>query len=284
MALDAGIDPIRLTSFRCVGGAVALFVAIVVTRPSLLRVRWQDLPVLVALGLCGAALLEWLYFIAIDRLPVGIALLLEFTAPLLVAVYSTVVLRHRTDRRVWLALALALVGLALVAQVWTDTGLDPIGVAAGCGAAVCLAAFYLLGKHALVKHHPMTLSFWMFASAALFWAVLSPWSAFDFSALAQHASLLGSLEQVQVPVWMPVLWVIVLGTIAPYALELAALRRLTPTATGIVGMSEPVIAAAIAWLWLGQSLDLVQGFGAALTLGAVALIQTARSPRPTPAT
>ena len=201
VALDAGIAPARLTALRCTGAAVVLLLVLLATRPSRLRVAWRELPQLALLGLCGAALIQWLYFVAIDRLPVGIALLLEFTGPLFVAVFAWLVLGHVVSRRVWLALGLALAGLALVAQVWRDAGLDAVGLAAGLGAAVCLAAFYLLSKRALQRHHPMTLSFWMFAFAAVFWAVAQPWWAFDASILGASTSMLGSLGGVLVPVW-----------------------------------------------------------------------------------
>jgi threonine/homoserine efflux transporter RhtA len=105
----------------------------------------RDWPALALLGMTGAAMIHWLYLTAIDRLPVGIALLLEFTGPVLVALYAHVVPRHAVQRQVWLALGLALGGLALVTRVWTDIGLDPLGVAAGLGAAACLATFYLVG-------------------------------------------------------------------------------------------------------------------------------------------
>jgi drug/metabolite transporter (DMT)-like permease len=75
---------------------------------------------------------------------------------------------------------------------------------------------------------------------------------------------------------VPVLWLIIFGTLVAYALEIASLRHLTPTSTGVVGMSEPVIAAAIAWLWLGQALGTIQLVGGAVVLAGVALVQTAR--------
>ena len=219
VVLEAGIEPARLAALRCTGAAVGLLVLLATTRPARLRVHWRDLPTLAVLGLTGAALIQWLYFVAIDRLPVGIALLLEFTGPLLVAVYSCVVLRQVVHRRVWLALGIALAGLALVAEVWRDAGLDPIGVAAGFGAAACLATFYLLSKHTLERRDPLSLSFWMFLFAALFWAVAQPWSSFDASVLAEQTSLLGALDAVTVPVWAALGWVVVLGTLAPYTLE-----------------------------------------------------------------
>ena len=278
IALDAGIDPARLTALRCTGGAVGLLVVLGMTRPALLKVSRRDLPMLVLLALCGAAVIQWLYFVAIDRLPVGLALLLEFTAPLMVALFSRFVLRHRIDRRVWAGLGLALVGLALVAEVWGGGGLDPVGVAAALGAAGCLAAFYLGGKQALQRLHPMTLTFWIFALSAIFWGIAQPWWMFDFSVLGQDASMLGSLDSVSVPLWMPIAWVIVLGTLVPYAFELASLRHLSPTATSVVAMSEPVIAAAVAWAWLGESLGPVQVIGAGVVLTGVVIVQLFSTP------
>lgn len=276
VVLTAGIEPARLAALRCTGAALGVLVVLGVTRPDRLRVARRDLPALALLGLTGAAFIQWFYFVAIDRLPVGVALLLEFTGPLLIALFSRVVLRHAVHRHVWLALGLTLGGLALVAQVWHDVGLDPIGVAAGFGSAACLATFYLLGKHALQRHDPMTLSFWTFIFASLFWAVAQPWWSFDPSALTARTSLLGALGGVQLPVWVALGWVVVLGTLAPYALEVAALRHLPATTTGVVGMIEPVIAAAVAWLWLDQVLNGVQVAGGVLVLLGVGLVQAAR--------
>ena len=219
VVLDAGIEPARLTTLRCTGAAVGLLLFLLATDRRRLRLDPRDIPGLIVLGLAGAALIQWLYFVALDRIPVGIALLIEFTGPLMVAVYSRVVLRHAMHRRIWLALGLALGGLALVAQIWRDVGLDTIGLAAAFGAAGCLATFHLLGKHTLRKRDPITLSFWMFAFASVFWAILQPWWNFDAGVLVHHVSLLGALSDISVPVWLPMLWVIVLGTLAPYSLR-----------------------------------------------------------------
>jgi drug/metabolite transporter (DMT)-like permease len=120
-------------------------------------------------------------------------------------------------------------------------------------------------------------TFWTFAFAALFWAVVQPWWSFDPSVLAHRASLLGAFDGVQVPVWLALTWVVVLGTLAPYALHIAALRHLPPTTAGVVGMAEPVLAAAVAWSWLGQVLDPVQVVGGALVLVGVGLAQLAQA-------
>jgi drug/metabolite transporter (DMT)-like permease len=281
VVLDAGIEPARLTALRCLGTALVLGVVLGVTQPGRLRIAWSDVPTLIVLGLSGAALIQWLYFVAIDRLPVGIALLLEFTGPLLIALYSRVVLRHAIARQVWLALAIALAGLALVAQVWHDAGLDPVGVAAGLAAAACLATFYLLGQRTVEQRDPLNLAFWMFAVAAVFWSIVQPWWNFDAGSLAERTSLLGRLDGFDVPVWVPLAWVVVLGTLVPYAFNVAALRHISATAAGVIGMIEPVTAAAVAWLWLDQVLTPIQLAGGALVLLAVTLVQTAHQPLPT---
>jgi drug/metabolite transporter (DMT)-like permease len=271
---------------RCTGAALGLLLLLGLTSRKRLRVPLAELPALALLGLTGAALIQWLYFVAIDRLPVGIALLLEFTGPLLVAVYARVILGQNVHRQVWLALALALGGLGLVAQVWTDIGLEPLGVAAGLGAAVCLATFYLVGKTTVERHDATTLSFWMFAFAALFWAAVQPWWQFDAGLLGEPVSMLGAFDGIEVPMWLPLLWVVLLGTLAPYALDVAALRDLSPTTAGVVGMAEPVVAAAVAWLWLDEVLTSVQILGGLLVLAGVGLAQLARSraaPVPQPA-
>jgi drug/metabolite transporter (DMT)-like permease len=277
VVLDAGIEPARLTTLRCTGAAVGLLLFLVATDRRRLRLDPRDIPGLIVLGLAGAALIQWLYFVALDRIPVGIALLIEFTGPLMVAVFSRVVLHHAMHRRIWLALGLALGGLALVAQIWRDVGLDAIGLAAAFGAAGCLATFHLLGKHTLRKRDPITLSFWMFAFASVFWAILQPWWTFDAGVLLHHVSLLGSLSDISVPVWLPMLWVIVLGTLAPYSLEVRALTHLAPTTAGLVGMVEPVLAAVVAWIWLEQGLGVIQVLGGVVVLTAVVIVQLSAS-------
>jgi drug/metabolite transporter (DMT)-like permease len=278
VVLEAGIEPARLTALRCTGAAAGLLAVLLATDPSRLRVRPRDLPALVTLGVCGAALIQWLYFVAIDRLPVGIALLLEFTGPLMVALYSRVVLRHPLPRQVWLALGLTLAGLALVAQVWRDAGLDPVGVAAGLGAAACLATFYLVGQRSMAGGDPLTVSFWMLAVAAAFWSVAQPWWHFDPAVLAQRTSLLGAFDATTVPVWVPLAWVVALGTLVPYALEVTAMRHLPATTCGIVGTIEPVVAAVAAWLWLDEVLGTAQVVGGLLVLVGVVAVEAARSP------
>jgi drug/metabolite transporter (DMT)-like permease len=270
--LDAGIAPRQLAALRCTGAAVGLF-AVMAALGSLsrLRVPRASLPHLAVLGVVGAALIQWFYFEAIDRLPVGIAILLEFTGPVLVAVYARVVQRQQVGGGVWVALALSLAGLAFVAEVWTDTRLDAVGLAAGIAAAACLATFLLVGRHSSGTIDPLASACWTFAFASLFWVPLEPLWRVDGALLGEATSLGGRLDGIDVPVWVALGAVIVLGTLLPYLLDLAALAHLSATTVGAVGMLEPVVATVVAWAWLGQALSQAQVLGGLVILAGVGI-------------
>jgi drug/metabolite transporter (DMT)-like permease len=106
--LGSGISAERLTEVRCAGALLGLIMLALATRPASLRVQLADLPLLVALGVGGLALVQWSYFFAIHRLEIGIALLIQFVGPILVALWARFVYHEPVGRRIWLALGLAL--------------------------------------------------------------------------------------------------------------------------------------------------------------------------------
>src|SRR5665648_547945 len=148
LAMQAGLSPSRLVELRSLGSAVVLLLAVGVAARSRLP-RGRELVGLALLGFAGVAMVQWLYFVAISHLPVGVALLIEYTAPLLVALWARFVLGEQVGVRLWWGLLACLSGLALVAQVGPDVRLDAIGLVAAAGAAVSLAAYYLLGARVL---------------------------------------------------------------------------------------------------------------------------------------
>jgi drug/metabolite transporter (DMT)-like permease len=276
LALQAGIPATRLTALRCTGAALALVLVLAVVSPARLRIRWREVPFVAVFGVVGIALTQFLYYVAIGRLPVGIALVFEMTAPVFIALYVWLVRREQVRSRLWLALALSLSGLVLVAEVWEGGGsLDLLGVAAALTAAVCLAAYYLLGERGTADRDPVALTAWSFVAAAVFWAVAAPWWQFDPGLLAERVPV--SLGSAQVPVWVLVGWIVVLGAVVPFWLSLAALRHLPPTTAGIVATVEPVFASIVAWSWVEQVLSPWQLVGGAVVLGGIVLAQTARA-------
>ena len=234
------------------------------------------MPFLVFYGICGFALVQWLYLVAIHRLPIGIGLLLEFTAPVLVALWARFAWHEPVRGRVWIALGLSVAGLALVAEVWSGVTLDGVGIAAGLAAAVVLATYFLAGEHGVSRRDPLSLVCYALLFASLFWAITQPWWSFPFDVLQGSTSLHGHLATTPVPLWALYLWLVVLGTIVPFALSIGALRHLPATTVGIIATFEPVAASVVAWVWLGESLDAAQLVGGAIVLTGIVLAQTSR--------
>lgn len=282
LVLRAGLDAPQLTLLRAVGAFTGLLVLSVVLRPGVrrLRLRRRELPLLVGYGLTGFFLVPMLYFVAIARLPVGIALLFEYTAPLMVALWAWAVQRQQVRSRLWAGLGLSLVGLACVAQVWGGLTLDALGVAAGLGAAVMLAAYFLIGARGVQGRDTLSLTTWAFGASAVAGLIVRGLTdGLDGWQPLTERSTGG------VPVALLCCYVVVLGSIVPYLMITAALRHLPATSVGIVAMIEPVLAATVAWLVIGagEALSPVQLAGGALVLAGVALAETARPGGP-PAT
>jgi drug/metabolite transporter (DMT)-like permease len=275
--LASGISSLRLTEVRLTGAALGLLGALALARPSSLRLHRRELPFLVGFGIGGVALVQWFYFLAIHRLPIGIALLIQYLAPLMVALWARFVMHRPVRRQIWLALALALSGLALVVQIWERGTLDPLGVAASLGAAVTFAFYILSAEHGVAGRDAVSLSCYGFAFGALFFAVLQPWWSFPADVVGDRVSLLGNLSSHDAPVWALMAWMVVLGTIVPFGLFVAALAHVPAPRASVVAMFEPVVAIVVAWAWLGEKLAAAQLVGAAIVLAGIVLAQTART-------
>src|SRR3954452_5087538 len=273
--LSTGLSSERLAEVRSLGAAVGLVAIVAVTAPNRLRLTRRELPYLVAFGMGGLAFVQFFYFLAIHRLAIGIALLVEYLAPLLVALWARFVQHAPVRKRVWVALALAVTGLGLIVDVFGGESLSTAGLAFAFAGAFAYALYVLLAEHVVGGRDPVSLLAWGFLFTSVFWAVVVPWWSFPAHALTDSTSLHGHLQSVSLPVWVLATWMIVLGTIVPFFLLVSALRHLTATRVGIVAMLEPVAGALVAWIWLAERLGGVQLVGAAVVLAAIVLAQTA---------
>jgi drug/metabolite transporter (DMT)-like permease len=277
---SGGISALRLAEVRSTGSALVLFSAVALLRPVTLWTTRRELGFLVLFGVAGLACVHFLYFVAITHLDIGIALVIQYLAPVLIALWARFFVHEPVRRRLWLALALALAGLSLVVDLWSGVSLDGIGVAASLGTAVAFAGYVLMADHSLRRgRDPYSLLAWGFLFAALFWAVVQPWWGFPAGLVTEEVSLLGRLEEVQAPVWLLLASLVLLGTVVPFVLLLHALHHVPPTRATIVAMAEPVLGGLVGFLWLRQELAGLQIAGGILVLAAILLAQTARPVR-----
>lgn len=273
---SGGIPSQRLTEVRTTGAFALLFATLAVGRPRSLRIRRAELPVLLAFGVLGLAFVQWFYFEAISRLDIGVALLIQYVAPVLVALWARFAYHEPVRRRIWAALALSILGIALLVELWHGLTLDGLGVAAALGSAVTFAVYVLTAERAVTRRDPVSLVCYGFLLASVFWAVVQPLHSFPFALVEESVSLLGRLEHLALPVWLLMAWMVVLGTIVPFALLAASLRHIPASRAAITAMFEPVAATLFAYAWLGEALTTPQLIGALVVLGAIVLAQTAR--------
>jgi drug/metabolite transporter (DMT)-like permease len=273
--VDSGLDPAPLTLFRVGSTAIIAGVYLLIANRAAFRVTVRQLLALVMLGVVGVAMLQWTYAVAIGMLPVGITLLLEYMAVLIVAVVAWAVFKERVKARLWGAIGCVLVGLAVVARVW-DSDLNPTGVLFALAAATALAIYFLGGERLVGGSSAMAVAFWAMSSATVFWLLFSGWWNLDPAIFTEPVSLQGNLDAIELPLWVPLLWTMILGSFAPFFFSLLALRYLSATAAGIVATAEVIFAFLFAWLWLGEGLAGIQIAGAAVVLVGIVLAQTSR--------
>ena len=278
VVLASGLSPTQVTQFRTLGAFLISGVILLIIDRTAFRLPRKQLAIMALLGIVGLALLQVTYAFAIQLLPVGIALLLEYLAVLLVALVAFFFFKEKVKPRIWVAVGCVLLGLTIVAQIWAST-LNGLGVLMALAAAVTLAIYFLVGERQVVATSPLAVAFWTSGFAALAWAPFSRWREVDPAILGEHVSLSGNLASVIVPLWMPLLWLLVMGSFLPFLLSFAALGRLKATAGGIVASSEVIFAFIVAWLWLGEALSVLQLVGAAIVLAGVILARTSRPDR-----
>jgi drug/metabolite transporter (DMT)-like permease len=278
--VSGGVSAVRLAQFRAAAAAVLLLAALVLVRRRQLLPSRRQLPFLALFGLFGLALAQASYFLSIEHLDVGVALVIVNVAIVLVALWGRFVAEERVDARLWIAIVLALAGLALVVGVWRGAALDALGVAAGLVGAVTYSLYILMAdRNARAGGHASVLVAWGFVFATVFWAIAQPWWRFPFGLLDDDVSFLGRLAAHTAPVWL-LLICVAFGTVGVYVLYAAALRYIPPTHVVLVAVLEPVFGAFVAFAWLGETLAPLQLAGGVLVLAAVVLSQSTRERAP----
>jgi len=271
--IEAGLSPAQVTEIRTLGCAVLMLLFLGFTKPASLRVRRAEIPFLLLFGVLAYAMTPFLYFLTVELLPVAIASLLAFLAPVLVALWLRFVKHEPVGRGIWVALALVIGGLLLVSQVWSGMTLNPLGVFYGLLTAAALAAYLLLGEEGARRRDVMSLAFWGFAIATVTWSILAPWWDFPWDLMNTTTSLFDG-AMTSVPVWSLVV-LMVLVSVVPFVLVLMSLQRIGAQRGGILGTTEPVWAALIAFVMLGEIISPIQGVGGLIVLAGVIVAEFA---------
>ena len=276
LAMESGLSAFRLTQIRTMGAFLVLFLYVYLKNKQSLRINRKELPILIAFGLFGFAAVNLFYFLAIQRLNVGVALIIEFTAPIWIVLWMRFIQKKIVSKLMWWGLVIGLTGLVLIAQVWRGLTLDGLGVIFALLDAFALALYFLVGEKLVgVKSSEATMA-WGFGVSSAFFAIIQPWWTFPFAELGRVVELTGRLAGVSIPTYYLILWIIVLGTAVPYFLVLNGLRGLSAATSSSIGMLEPVFGGIFAWIFLYEKLNFTQSVGAVVVLIGIYLANRAR--------
>ncbi|MER8015370.1 EamA family transporter [Streptomyces griseoluteus] len=260
--IEAGLDPLHVVWLRVTGAALVML-PLAVRHRALLRRR----PALLAgFGLLAVAGVQACYFAALSRIPVGVALLVEYLAPALVLGWVRFVQRRPVTRAAALGVVLAAGGLACVVEVWSGLRFDALGLLLALGAACCQVGYFVLsdqgGDAGERAPDPLgVIAYGLLVGAAVLTLVARPWTM-DRSVLTGTAHLDGT----PVPALALLAWIVLVATVAAYVTGVLSVRRLSPQVAGVVACLEAVIATVLAWVLLGEHLSLPQVAGGAVVL------------------
>lgn len=270
--IEAGLDPLHVTWLRVAGAALVL-----------LPLAWQhrallcERPALLAgFGLFAVAGVQAFYFAAISRIPVGVALLIEYLGPALVLGWVRFVQRRPVSRAAGAGVVLAVVGLACIVEIWAGLSFDALGLLLGLGAACCQAGYFILSDHGSggadgrPAPDPLgVIAYGLLIGTAVLTVIARPWSM-DWAVLGGQATMDGT----PVPAVLLLAWIVLIATVTAYLTGIVAVRRLSPQVAGVVAFLEAVIATVLAWVLLGEHLAAAQVFGGAIVLIGAFIAQT----------
>lgn len=277
--LDTGWSPGAIVTARIAGAALVMLV------PALLAMRghWhllrRNVVRVVAYGLFAVAGCQFAYFMAVDRLSVGVALLLEYLAPVLIVGWVWARHGRRPSRLTTAGVVAAVLGLVLVLDVASGARLDVAGVLWGVLAAVGLVIFFLVAADEDEALPPISFAGGGLAIGALSLVLVAGLGLLPMEMSAEPVDLAGW----SAPWWVPIVELAVVAGALSYASGIAAARLLGGTVASFVGLSEVLFAVVFAWLVVGEAMTSGQLLGGVAVLAGVVMVKLGEGRRPGPA-
>ncbi|KOV57297.1 EamA family transporter [Streptomyces sp. MMG1121] len=268
--IEAGLDPLHVVWLRATGAALVMLP---------LAVRHRSLPrrrpaLLAGFGLLAVAGVQACYFAALSRIPVGVALLVEYLAPALVLGWVRFVQRRPVTRAAALGVVLAAGGLACVVEIWSGLSFDALGLLLALAAACCQVGYFVLADQGSdagdEAPDPLgVIAYGLLVGSAVLTVVARPWNM-RWSVLAGSADLNGTA----VPAVALLAWIVLIATVVAYVTGVLSVRRLSPQVAGVVACLEAVVATVLAWVLLGEHLSAPQIAGGAVVLVGAFIAQS----------
>jgi drug/metabolite transporter (DMT)-like permease len=268
----------RLAQVRAIGTFFLLFLITFIQDRKSLKAERREIPTLIFYGVFGYAMVQLGYFIGISRgVPLSLVLIIEFTAPIWIVLWIKFVRKSVVAKDMWVAIALSLLGLIMVAKVWQGFSFDLIGTFGALGAALALAVYFLMSQSQGTKRSAQAMVVWGMGIAGLFWSLVLPIWNFPTEIFTTEINLQGRFSDYSAPGWLLIAYIIIFGTMVPYLFVVGGIRRLSASTSSVIGMLEPVLAGVFAWVWLSQSWSAIQLAGGAIVLIGIYIADRAKN-------
>ncbi len=272
--MAAGWSPTAAVTARLLGGALVLAIFATAVKPDWFREALQHRKTIIAYGLVPIAGAQLCYYNAVSHLSVAVALLLEYTAPILVVGWIWATTRTRPSGRTLAGVALALAGIMGVLNIFEGAHINIAGVGWAMASAVCAACYFVMSdtsKGGTKEHgtalHPLTLAAGGLVVGAAAVALLGLSGLMPLTFTTQPVIIAGYTTS-----WIvPVITLAVVSTAVAYTLGITGVAFLRPSFASLVGLAEVLFAVLWAWLLVAEAMTPVQALGAAVVLAGLAL-------------
>jgi drug/metabolite transporter (DMT)-like permease len=268
--MEAGWSPTAAVTARLAGGALAMALFATVIKPDWIREAFAHAKTVVAYGLVPIAGAQLCYYNAVGHLSVAVALLLEYTAPLLVVGWLWATTRRRPSTLTMAGVALAIAGIMLVLNVFSGAHINLVGVGWALAAAVCAACYFVMSDEVTADGsglNSITLAAGGLVVGAVAVALLGLSGVMPLTFTTNDAVIAGWTTS-----WViPVIALALVPTAIAYTLGIMGIARLRPRFASLVGLSEVLFAVLAAWALLGEAITLTQAIGGAVVLVGLGL-------------
>ncbi|MEN6437936.1 MAG: DMT family transporter [Syntrophobacter sp.] len=260
-----GVTPLQFVQLRLTLSTLCLLILLALFRPRLLKISRGDILYFAILGISGMAMVQFTYSYSISKINVAIAILLEYLAPVFIALYYVFACPEKPSRLTLIAVAISVSGCYLAVGAYNVDllTLNWEGIVVGIFSGLSYGWYAVFGERGMRKYDPLTVVFYALLFAALFWnIVLSPFEAFSVSYTAVE--------------WFWIIYIVIFGTIVPYGLYFEGISLVRSTRASVTATLEPITAGFLAFFFLGESLRSLQLVGGALVLASVVILQLRR--------
>lgn len=258
----SGITPFQMVQLRITTATVILFLWLLFRRRALLRIDPKDILYFLVLGTLGMAAINIAYLFAISRLNVAAAILLEYLAPIFIALYTVIFQKEKLNRFTVSAIISATVGCYLVVGAYNldILNMNLAGILSGLCAAVAFAWWSVHGEYGMRRYDPWTVLFYALLVATVEWNIL-------------HPPLESFAHPYPAVVWGWIFYIGVMGTIVPFGFYYEGINLIRSTRASITSTLEPIMAGIFSYLFLNEIMAPPQLMGGVLVIAAIILLQ-----------